>query len=86
MKKIIAISFLFVFALSAFSLTSYNDANAQRPDNILTFMSENIPDGVFCQVEKADVCVIAMNAEDCTKLGGEKKDNCSATDKAEENK
>ena len=34
--------------------------------------------GLFCKVEKADVCVMARTEEDCTKLGGVKVDTCEA--------
>jgi len=74
MKKLLAISFLLVFALSAFSGTDVNAATR-------VFDAEGKPVGTFCKVEKVDVCVVAMTEEDCTKLGGEKVDSCMTQEK-----
>jgi len=65
MKKLLAISFLLVFALSAFSVTYVNAGI------LVHFGVEGKPVGTFCKVEKVEVCVMAMSEEDCTKLGGE---------------
>ncbi len=78
MKKLLAISFLLVFALSVFPVTN---VNAGGP---IVFDVEGKPVGTFCKVEKVDVCVVAMTEEDCTKLGGEKADSCSIAEKAED--
>jgi len=78
MKKLLAISFLLVFALLAVSVT---DVNAGVP--LEEFGVEGKPIGTFCKVEKVDVCVMAMTEEDCTKLGGEKVDSCSMAEKKE---
>jgi hypothetical protein len=78
MKTLLAISFLLVFALSAFSVT---DVNAGASG--LVFGVDGKPVGTFCKVEKVDVCVLAMSEEDCTKLGGEKVDSCSMAEKKE---
>jgi len=42
--------------------------------------------GLFCEVEKVDVCVITQTEGDCTKLGGEKVDSCSMAEKIEDKK
>ncbi len=42
--------------------------------------------GLFCEVEKVDVCVMTQTEGDCTKLGGEKVDSCSMAEKAEDKK
>jgi len=42
--------------------------------------------GLFCEVEKVDVCVMTQTDGDCTKLGGEKVDSCSMAEKAEDKK
>jgi hypothetical protein len=81
MKKLLAISFLLVFALSAFSGT---DVNASGGGVFPPLGNDGKPIGTFCIVEKVDVCVIAMTEEDCTKLGGEKADSCSIAEKAED--
>ena len=44
---------------------------------ILSLGTDGAP-GLFCEVEKADVCVVARTEEDCTKLGGVKADTCEA--------
>jgi hypothetical protein len=31
---------------------------------------------MFCNIEKAEVCIVARTEKDCTKLGGEKVDSC----------
>ncbi len=77
MKTLLAISFLLVFALSAFSVTYVNAGILAH------FGVEGKPVGTFCKVEKVDVCVLAMTEEDCTKLGGEKVDSCSMAEKKE---
>ncbi len=82
MKKLLAISFLLVFALSAFLATDvFGD-----DEKMIELGVEVKPVGTFCIVEKVDVCVLAMSEEDCTKLGGEKADSCSMAEKAEDKK
>ena len=44
---------------------------------VLAFGTDGAP-GLFCEVQKADVCVMARTEEDCTKLGGVKADTCGA--------
>jgi hypothetical protein len=75
MKTLLAISFLLVFALSAFSATDVFGEDDEKMG------VEGKPIGTFCIVEKVDVCVIAMTEEDCTKLGGEKADSCMTQEK-----
>ena len=36
--------------------------------------------GLFCKIEKVDVCVMAQTEEDCTKLGGVKAEKCEAAE------
>ncbi|MCP4089871.1 MAG: hypothetical protein GY746_08750 [Gammaproteobacteria bacterium] len=36
--------------------------------------------GVFCMVEKVKVCVIARDAEDCKRIGGEKVKTCNKSE------
>ncbi|MCP4236799.1 MAG: hypothetical protein GY770_25005 [Aestuariibacter sp.] len=36
--------------------------------------------GVFCMVEKVKVCVIARDAEECKRIGGEKVKTCNKTE------
>ena len=76
MIKLLAISFLVILGLSVFPVTNVNA--------IKFFDAEDKPVGTFCKVEKADVCVLTMSEEDCTKLGGEKVDSCSVAEKAED--
>ncbi len=33
--------------------------------------------GVFCMIKKVEVCVIARDEGDCTKIGGQKVESCS---------
>jgi len=39
--------------------------------------------GLFCEVEKLDVCVMVRSQEDCAKLGGVKADTCEAPEAAD---
>ncbi len=48
------------------------------------FLGTDVAPGLFCEVEKLDVCVMARTEEDCTKLGGVKADSCSMAEKAED--
>ncbi len=47
------------------------------------FLSPGGTVGLFCEVEKVDVCVMTQTEEDCTKLGGKKVDSCSMAEKAD---
>ncbi len=86
MKKLLAISFLLVFALSVFYGMNVNAQGPGAGDPSIVWGAEGNPVGTFCEVEKADVCVLAMSEEDCTKLGGEKADSCLVPEKTEDKK
>lgn len=48
------------------------------------FFGTDVAPGLFCEVQKLDVCVMAQTEEDCTKLGGEKVDSCSMAENEKE--
>ena len=52
-------------------------------EGVLLFGTDVAP-GLFCEVQKLDVCVMAQTEEDCTKLGGEKVDSCSMAENEKE--
>jgi len=74
MKK----SILFVFVLLAvFSMPVVAD---EIPGMVKSsWGADGTPAGIFCNVEKTSVCVLARTEDDCTKLGGKKVDACSAS-------
>ncbi len=80
MIKKIVVGVVLAVALSAAAGNVY----AITPE-ILAFGTDVAP-GLFCEVEKLDVCVMAQTEEDCTKLGGVKADSCSMAEKAEDKK
>ena len=86
MKKLLVISFLLVFALSVFFGMNVNAQGPGAGDSGIVWGAEGNPVGTFCEVEKADVCVLAMSEEDCTKLGGEKADSCLVPEKTKDKK
>lgn len=57
--------------------------NAYAAEGVLLFGTDVAP-GLFCEVQKLDVCVMAQTEEDCTKLGGEKVDSCSMAENEKE--
>ncbi len=96
MKKLLAISFLLVLGLSAFPVTYVKSTTPGFQDQGIIPSLEDRPSpgtltpggtvGLFCEVEKVDVCVMAQTGEDCTKLGGKKVDSCSMAEKTEDKK
>ena len=65
MKKLILMVPVFVFALSLYAL-------AAEIDTIPDIEGSETNKGMFCNVEKSEVCVITRGEEDCTKLEGKK--------------
>lgn len=57
--------------------------NVYAAEGVLLFGTDVAP-GLFCEVQKLDVCVMAQTEEDCTKLGGEKVDSCSMAENEKE--
>ena len=80
MVRQLIIGVVLAVALSAAAGNAY----AITPE-IMAFGTDVAP-GLFCEVQKLDVCVMAQTKEDCTKLGGEKVDSCSMAEKAEDKK
>jgi len=68
------LGFIMVMAFSFVEITVNSESNAVQ---ILEFGTDVAP-GLFCEVEKLDVCVMARTEEDCAKLGGVKADSCEA--------
>jgi len=66
MKKLILVVSIVVFGLSSYSFAA--------PD-IMEFGSQG-SQGLFCNIEGAEVCVMAQSEEDCKKLEGKKVDSC----------
>jgi len=66
--------------VTAFSIVGMTVNSEGITPQILAFGTDEAP-GLFCEVEKADVCVMAQTEEDCTKLGGVKADTCVAPEK-----
>ena len=62
MKKLILMVSIFIFVLSSYSFASEVEIPA-------AFGSQG-GTGMFCNIEGAEVCVVARTEEDCTKLGG----------------
>ncbi len=61
---------IFIFVLLSYSFASEVEVLAlSLPSGIA---------GMSCNVEGAEVCVVAHTEEDCTKLGGKKADACPA--------
>ena len=76
MKKLICVVAVFLFALSPYTWASdttgmFSDEGAQTSK------------GMYCNVESAEVCVVARTEEDCTKLEGKKVDSCPAPESKE---
>jgi hypothetical protein len=63
--------------VTAFSIVGMTVNSEGITPQILAFGTDGAP-GLFCEVEKADVCVLARSEEDCTKLGGVKAEKCEA--------
>jgi hypothetical protein len=78
MIRKIVVGVVLAVALSAAAGNAY----AITPE-IMAFGTDVAP-GLFCEVEKLDVCVMAQTEEDCTKLGGEKVDSCSMAENEKE--
>ncbi|MCK5710581.1 MAG: hypothetical protein KAI07_08575, partial [Deltaproteobacteria bacterium] len=72
MKKLILLVPIVLFALSSFSF-------AADEDDVQAFFGSQGGTGLFCNIEGAEVCVVARTEDDCTKLGGEKVDSCPAS-------
>jgi len=68
------LGFILVTAFSIVGMTVNSESSAGE---ILLFGIDGAP-GLFCEVEKLDVCVMAQTQEDCTKLGGVKAEKCEA--------
>ena len=73
MARKLLIGVVLAVALSA----AVGSAYAGISPTVLAFGTDGAP-GLFCEVQKADVCVMARTEEDCTKLGGVKADTCGA--------
>ncbi|MEM7009414.1 MAG: hypothetical protein AAF462_09805 [Thermodesulfobacteriota bacterium] len=74
MKNIIVVMLLILFGVSFISI----DTQAKDIENMGAQMmlgSDQNP-GMFCNIESVNVCVLAENEDDCTKLKGEKVDSC----------
>ena len=63
--------------VTAFSFAGMTVNSEGITPQILAFGIDGAP-GLFCEVEKSDVCVMAQTEEDCTKLGGVKAEKCEA--------
>jgi hypothetical protein len=68
MKKLILVFSIFIFVLSSYSFAAEVE--------VLALSLPSGSAGMFCNVEGAEVCVVARTEEDCTKLGGKKVDSC----------
>jgi hypothetical protein len=75
MVRKLIIGVVLTVALSVAAGSAY--AGGVLADEPLAFGLDGAP-GLFCEVEKSDVCVMARTEEDCTKLGGVKADTCEA--------
>jgi len=71
------LGFILVTAFSIVGMTVNSENSAAQ---VYDFGIDGAP-GLFCEVEKLDVCVMAQTQEDCTKLGGVKADTCKAPEK-----
>jgi len=75
MKKLILVFSIFIFVLSSYSFASEVGAETlSLPSGIA---------GMLCNVEGAEVCVIARTKEDCKKLDGKKVDSCPVSQENE---
>ena len=70
MKKSVLMVPVVLFAMSSFSMAS-------EPMDV---PESQVGQGMYCNVEKAEVCVVAKTEEDCNKLGGEKVDSCPSSE------
>ncbi|MEK6224211.1 MAG: hypothetical protein N2A97_05035 [Thermodesulfobacteriales bacterium] len=76
MKKLILLASVFLFVLSSYSW-------AANDDDVQAFFGSDSGPGMFCNIEGAEVCVVARTKEDCTKLGGKKVDSCPVSQENE---
>ena len=77
MKKMILAVFLFtLFATSSIA--------GEIPGVLKSSWGvDGISDGLFCNIKKVEVCVIAKNEEDCKILEGAKVDSCPSSQEEE---
>ena len=71
MKKSILFMFVLLFSLSISAAADEIPGMTKSSWDV-----DDVAAGLFCNVEKAEVCVIARTEEDCTKLGGKKIEVC----------
>lgn len=77
MSKILITVTVLAFSIMGGAVT----VHAQSPyGNEVGFGTSENP-GLYCKVEKAEVCVIAQSVEDCEKIGGAKVDSCDDAEK-----
>jgi len=76
MKKLILMVSIFIFVLSSYSF-------AADEDDVQAFFGSQGGTGMFCNIEGAEVCVVARTEDDCTKIDGKKVDSCPVTQENE---
>jgi len=76
MKKLILLVPIVLFTLSSYCL-------AADEDDVQAFFGSQGDTGMFCNIEGAEVCVVARTEDDCTKLDGKKVDSCPASQENE---
>lgn len=80
MKNLIVVICLTLFFVSVFSTNVFAGAPVYSINSV-GFDVNGVPSGMFCNVDKAEVCIITRNEEDCTKLNGVKVDSCPLVEK-----
>jgi hypothetical protein len=68
---------LLVFISTVLLMSGASYATQENGNNPSGSFSGKAKAGVFCEIKKMEVCVIARDETDCTKIGGQKVESCS---------
>lgn len=79
MKNIICLVILVVFSLSSYSCVTKQKGSSESASGTPTWSQ-----AVYCNIESAQVCVVAQSKEDCKRLGGKKVNACRVYDNKNE--
>lgn len=77
---------ILVVAVIGFTYSSFNAVAEDAFERAVVgaeLGSEGNP-GLFCNIDSAEVCVLAKTEEDCKKLNGKKVDTCPASQSEEQ--